>query len=398
MTGRYRWAAGLGTALIVLMSAGTALAASASNTLLFEDDNGVPYSVTALAILLAEPSDEFNAPSPGDYLVAVEFRVKDISASYDVSDDADVDATVVGSDNQTYTASFDTVTECTNFDHGDFQLGPGESSTGCVVFELSDAIRVTEVKWVTATGVGRWPVTPTPSPKRKTTPTTAAPPQTPLVLSVRATPSTLGYAGGTVQVAGEVKSATSCQLQLLSHQGFRVLYASNNRPCTNTFAARVTIGRNPSPVARVVTFALVARNGPREFSGRFYVLLAAKRVVRPPTTTPPTAPVTTPGGCPRGTVTGVITNQIASGPQGNYEVTVRITNKTTATVEIVYWHLPAEDDVIEDVYENPVVLAPGASTTDTVGGNTGLGPLPAPSKDPVSVGWFFEPSQYVGCS
>jgi hypothetical protein len=169
MTGRYRWAAGLGTALIVLMSAGTALAASASNTLLFEDDNGVPYSVTALAILLAEPSDEFNAPSPGDYLVAVEFRVKDISASYDVSDDADVDATVVGSDNQTYTASFDTVTECTNFDHGDFQLGPGESSTGCVVFELPNAIRGTAVKWVTFTGTGRWPIIPAPSPKPKTT-------------------------------------------------------------------------------------------------------------------------------------------------------------------------------------------------------------------------------------
>jgi hypothetical protein len=369
---------------------------------LFEDDNGVPYSVTALAILLAQPSDEFNAPNAADYLVAVDFRVRDISAHYGVSGDANLNATVVGSDNQTYEASFDTVTECTNFDYGDFQLEPGESSTGCVAFELPNAIRVTEVKWVTATGVGIWPITPTPSPKPKTTPTTAKPSQSPLVLSVRATPSTLGYAGGAVQVAGKVENATSCQLRLLSHQKFSVVYASNIRPCTNTFSARVMIGGNPSPVARVVAFALVARNGQREFSGRFYVLLSAKGAVRPatttsPTTAPPTAPVTTPGGCPHGTVTGVITNQIASGSQGNYEVTVRITNKTAATVDISYWNLPAEDDVIEHVYENPVVLAPGASTTDTVGGNTGLGPLPAPSKDPVSVGWFYESSRYALC-
>ena len=164
------WAAGLGAALLVLMSAGTALAASRSNTLLFEDDSGVPYSVTALGVLFGEPLDEFNVPSPGDYLLVAAFRVTDISARYDVSDDANVDAIVVGSDDQTYTASFDSVTQCTNFDGGDFQLEPGESATGCVVFELPDAVQVKEVKWVTLSGVGEWPVGPTTPPKSKTTP------------------------------------------------------------------------------------------------------------------------------------------------------------------------------------------------------------------------------------
>ena len=37
------------------------------------------------------------------------------------------------------------------------------------------------------------------------------------------------------------------------------------------FSAHVTIGANPSPVQRTVAFALVARNGPFSFTGRFYV-------------------------------------------------------------------------------------------------------------------------------
>jgi hypothetical protein len=124
-TGRYRGAAGLVAALIVLMSAGTALADSFNNTAGFDNANGVPYSVTGLGWGAAEASNEFLGPSPGDYLVAVEFRVTDISAHYDVSGDADLDATVAGSDDLTYTASFDTVTECTNFDDGEIPTVPG---------------------------------------------------------------------------------------------------------------------------------------------------------------------------------------------------------------------------------------------------------------------------------
>jgi hypothetical protein len=222
-------------------------------------------------------------------------------------------------------------------------------------------------------------------PKPKTTRTTTAPPQSPLVLSVRATPSTLGYAGGTVQVAGEVKAAKSCQLQLLSHQGFPVVYASNKRPCANTFSARVTIGANPSPVARVIAFALVARNGSREFSGRFYVLLAANG-------SHPTRPkvASTPNRC---TVTGVIINETAPGPQGNYAITVRLTNGTSASVSILSWNLSG-DPLIGDITLD-TVLAPGASTSDTVGANTDMGPPPR-SKDGVTVFWLPQPGQYVG--
>jgi peptidoglycan/xylan/chitin deacetylase (PgdA/CDA1 family) len=59
-------------------------------------------------------------------------------------------------------------------------------------------------------------------------PSPSAPPAPPaLVLSVRARPPTLAAGGGTVVVVGRVEHATSCQLQLLSHQSFPVVYSHN---------------------------------------------------------------------------------------------------------------------------------------------------------------------------
>jgi hypothetical protein len=128
----------------------------------FADAGGATYSVTPIGIVHpAQPTDEFNQPTPGDFLLAVEFKVKDTSARYEVSDDADLDMTIVASNDQTYTASFNTVTECTNFNHGDFQLEPGASVVGCVVFELPSNLRATDVKWTDASGLfNDWRVAP----------------------------------------------------------------------------------------------------------------------------------------------------------------------------------------------------------------------------------------------
>ncbi len=100
----------------------------------------------------------------------------------------------------------------------------------------------------------------------------------PLVLSVHAAPGALPLAGGQVHVAGTVRSASSCQLRLLSRQAFPVVYSHDpTTACRNgSFSAHVTIGANPSPVKRTVAFALVARNGPSSFTGRFYVSVAPR--------------------------------------------------------------------------------------------------------------------------
>ncbi len=109
----------------------------------------------------------------------------------------------------------------------------------------------------------------------RTPPTTASRPvqsQRLDVLSVSATPPALGSGGGSVVVTAKLEGATTCLLQLVSHQDLPVGYASNARSCSSgTFRAHVTVGSNPSVVSRVLAFALIARNGARRASGKFYV-------------------------------------------------------------------------------------------------------------------------------
>jgi hypothetical protein len=94
-----------------------------------------------------------------------------------------------------------------------------------------------------------------------------------LVLSARATPADLPPTGGTAHVTATVKNATSCRLELLSHQSFPVVYASNVRPCARSFSAQVIIGPNTTAVDRTVAFALVASNQSSAFTGYFDVML-----------------------------------------------------------------------------------------------------------------------------
>jgi hypothetical protein len=115
--------------------------------------------------------------------------------------------------------------------------------------------------------------------------------------SVTATPTELPAGGGTVVINGILRNATTCHLQLLSQQDFPVVYATNVRSCSTSFTARVTIGRNPTPINRNVSFALSARGDASLFTARFYVTLAAgssqSNSATPPTTAPPTTPPTT---------------------------------------------------------------------------------------------------------
>ena len=124
-----------------------------------------------------------------------------------------------------------------------------------------------------------------------------------LVLSASAVPRELPATGATVAVTGRVEHASSCQLRVLSSQSFPVVYSHDARNCAGgSYSAHVTIGPNPTAVARIVALALVAGNVASHFVGRFYVLLAAGHATTmripppPPATTvpatPPTVPVT----------------------------------------------------------------------------------------------------------
>ena len=148
------------------------------------------------------------------------------------------------------------------------------------------------------------------------------------VLSAYATPNPLPSVGGHVTVTGRVEHATSCQLKLLSHQSFPVVYSDNPTSCTSgAYSADLVIGANPSPVRRTVAFALVASNETSSSTGRFYVALLPS----PPTstTTTTTSPPTTTTTVPRVTTTTAPTTTTTTA-RTTTTTTARTTTTTTA--------------------------------------------------------------------
>jgi hypothetical protein len=107
----------------------------------------------------AQGADQFTTPDAGKRFVATVFKITNTSGSA-LTGDANNDVSVVGSDNQTYTADFDNVSECTNFASGQYQLAAGESTTGCVVFQVPTGAAVAKVKYSPSSGFandfGEW--------------------------------------------------------------------------------------------------------------------------------------------------------------------------------------------------------------------------------------------------
>ncbi len=103
------------------------------------------------------PADENGNPN-GSYVAAM-VTVKNTGKSA-LEDNANNDATLVGSNNETYTAALSAVTECTNFDNGTYRLAPGESATGCIAFVMPSGVGPTKFKYAPASGFandfGEW--------------------------------------------------------------------------------------------------------------------------------------------------------------------------------------------------------------------------------------------------
>lgn len=95
----------------------------------------------------------------------------------------------------------------------------------------------------------------------------------PIVHSVSATPSYIGYAGATVHVHQFVTQAKWCQLKLLSRQYIPIIFASNYRSCAG-FHPVIRIGQNPTDAQRTLSFELIAYNGYHVERGYFFVTMA----------------------------------------------------------------------------------------------------------------------------
>ena len=74
-----------------------------------------------------------------------EFKITGLTGSS--HDDANLDANVSGSNDQSYTASFSGLAAGTNFSDGDFTVAPGQTEVGYVSFELPNSVQVGAVTW-----------------------------------------------------------------------------------------------------------------------------------------------------------------------------------------------------------------------------------------------------------
>ncbi len=121
-------------------------------TLDVENYTGDTLAVTMTRIIdPATGADEFNTPNMGDRFVAVDMSLENLSAAT-ITDYANSDAAVIGTDSQAYTADLDSVAECTNFSSGVFTLLPGNSENGCVVFQLPVGIGVKAIQFTIGIG------------------------------------------------------------------------------------------------------------------------------------------------------------------------------------------------------------------------------------------------------
>ena len=117
------------------------------------DDKGNKGNVTLTQVMdPAQGANEFATPDNGKRFVGVKLVIAGTSGT--LSDDANSDASVIGSDNQTYNFDLNDIAGCTNFDNGEFTVATGSTSTGCVVFQLPTGVSVSKVRFDINGGFG----------------------------------------------------------------------------------------------------------------------------------------------------------------------------------------------------------------------------------------------------
>ena len=103
----------------------------------------------------AQGADQFTTPGNGNRFVGAVFTINGISGT--LSDDANNDATLIGSNGQTYTADFDSIAAYTNFNNGEYNVSAGENSVGAVTFQVPLTVKVTKIEWSANGGFGGAP-------------------------------------------------------------------------------------------------------------------------------------------------------------------------------------------------------------------------------------------------
>jgi hypothetical protein len=77
----------------------------------------------------------------------------------DASDDANSDASAQGANQETYQFAVSGLAAGTNFNSGQFNVPPGQSSKGWVSFQVPNGVKVASVEWDASGGFGGQPAT-----------------------------------------------------------------------------------------------------------------------------------------------------------------------------------------------------------------------------------------------
>jgi hypothetical protein len=120
------------------------------------DQSGDKMSVTLTRVIdPAQGADQFTTPDNGNRFVGAVVHIAGISGTF--SDDANNDATLIGSNGQTYTADFDSISGYTNFNDGEYNVSSGEKSVGAITFQVPVAVKVAKIEWSANGGLGGAP-------------------------------------------------------------------------------------------------------------------------------------------------------------------------------------------------------------------------------------------------
>lgn len=117
----------------------------------------IPLSKSSIAVTAtsitdpAQSGSQYLTPDNGNKYVAVNLTIEN-KGSTSYKDDADNDTSVVGSDNQTYTASLASVSGCTDFDNGQVNLSAGATVSGCITFEVPSNVSIARVQYTPNSG------------------------------------------------------------------------------------------------------------------------------------------------------------------------------------------------------------------------------------------------------
>lgn len=99
----------------------------------------------------AESSNQVVSSDAGKRFVGLKVQITN-NGSSSYKDDANNNLTLIGSDNQSYTATFADISGCTNFSSGQYTLAKGSSATGCVVYQVPNGVKPSKVQFTTNSG------------------------------------------------------------------------------------------------------------------------------------------------------------------------------------------------------------------------------------------------------